>query len=191
MPPFKTQDFGTIFSYRLTDDEHINLREARAVLFYLQWLLRSVGRRSRRVILLVDSKVTVGAMQKGRSGSAALNLLVRQAHCLCMAGGLRLHIVFIPTEHNPADYPSRGETIPGRRRGRHVEPQCPSCGAAAANHPLHLPKTLRGLGSLCRDGYAYKRGSWVTSTDILMDRVAGMDESSPLRQAFRKQGLLD
>ena len=34
--PFKAYDFGTIFSYRLTDNEHINLREAHAILFYLQ-----------------------------------------------------------------------------------------------------------------------------------------------------------
>ena len=118
LTPFKTNDFGTIFSYRMTDDQRINLREARTIVFYLQWLLRAVGRRSKRVILFVDSKVAVGAMQKGRSGSAALNALVRKAHCLCMAGGLRLHIVFIPTEHNPADFPSRGEAIPGRRRVR-------------------------------------------------------------------------
>ena len=194
LTPFRVHDFGTIFSYRLTDNEHINLREAHAILFYLQWLLRSVGRRSRRVILLVDSLVAVGAMQKGRSGSAALNLLVRRAHCLCMAGDLRLHIVFIPTEHNPADFPSRGERIPGRRRRPASLNLCPACGVDAANHPLDVSKKLRGQGLVCKGGsmgFAYRQGRWVSDTDILIDRVANMEADSPLRKAFRHRCLVD
>ena len=31
--------FATIFSVRFHDDEHINLREARAVVHYLKWVL--------------------------------------------------------------------------------------------------------------------------------------------------------
>ena len=189
LTPFKTHDFGTIFSYRLIDDEHINLREARAILYYLQWLLRAVGRRSRRVILLVDSKVAVGAMQKGRSGSPALNLLVRKAHCSCMAGGLRLHIVFIPTEHNPADYPSRGEAIPGRRHVSRAPARCPACGVQASDHPLDLPKKLRGLGHVCKGGsaggYGYRNGEWVSEADIFVAKVREMDKSAPLRREFQ------
>ena len=179
----------------MTDDEHINLREARAIVFYLQWLLRAVGRRSKRVILLVDSKVAVGAMQKGRSGSAALNALVRKAHCLCMAGGLRLHIVFIPTEHNPADFPSRGEAIPGRRRVRRAPPRCPACGVEADDHPHDVPKKMRGLGHVCKGAgklaYAYRNGEWVSEVDIFVAGVRNMDKSAPLRRAFQRQGLLD
>ena len=191
---FKLHDFGAIFSYRLTDNEHINLREAHAIIFYLKWLLRSVGRRAKRVILLVDSLVAVGAMQKGRSGSRALNALVRKAHCLCMSGELRLHIVFIPTEHNPADYPSRGEPIPGRRRRKRVDSCCPRCGVPAARHPLDVPRRLRGKGHVCRGaglGFAYRNDNWVSEADILIERIAGLDDSSALRQSFQRHGLLD
>ena len=194
MAPFKTYDFGTIFSYRLTDNEHINLREAHAIVFYLQWSLRAVGRRARRIILLVDSKVAVGAMQKGRSGSPALNALVRKVHCLCMAGGLRLHIVFMPTEHNPADYPSRGEPIPGQRRQRRAESCCPACGVKASEHPLDLPKKLRGIGHLCKSiagAFAYRGGHWVSEADLYIARVKDMDGSSALRRAFQRHGLFD
>ena len=37
-------DFATTFSVRCHDREHINLREARAVVHYLKWLLRAEAR---------------------------------------------------------------------------------------------------------------------------------------------------
>ena len=163
--------------------------------FYLQWFLRSAGRCSRRIILLVDSKVTVAAMQKGRSGSAVLNLLVRKAHCLCMAGGLRLHIVFMPTEHYPPDFPFRGEQILSRRRVRRAPPRCCACGVEAFDHPHDMPKTLRGLGHVCRgvggSGYGYRSGDSVSEADIFIAKVQEMDRGAPPRRAFQRQGLLD
>ena len=111
-----------------------------------------------------------------------------------MAGGLRLHIVFIPTEHNPADFPSRGEPIPGRRRVKQGETRCPACGVVASRHPLDLPKRVRGRGHVCRGlggGYAFRNGVWLSDVDLLVDRVAGLDESSSLRRAFQKRGLVD
>ena len=70
---------------------------------YLRWVLRSTQRFRHRVVLLVDSKVVLGAIAKGRSSSKSLNALVRRAAALCFAGGLVLHCVFIPTKHNPSD----------------------------------------------------------------------------------------
>ena len=53
---------------RVDDKEHINIREGRAFLTYLRWLLRSGARHGKRVVVLVDSKVWIGAATKGRSG---------------------------------------------------------------------------------------------------------------------------
>ena len=39
--------------------------------------------------------------------------LVRQASALVMAAGMVIHYVYIPSEHNPADAPSRGIPQPG------------------------------------------------------------------------------
>ena len=50
----RTKDFSSIFSIRCHDDEHINLREARAVLLYVRWILRRQDRHRRRVVILVD-----------------------------------------------------------------------------------------------------------------------------------------
>ena len=80
--------FTSIFSVRCVDDDHINIRECRALLFYVRWLLRSTGRHRHRVIVLVDSKVVVGSVTKGRSGSRILHAWVRRIHCL----GLRWRI---------------------------------------------------------------------------------------------------
>jgi hypothetical protein len=110
-------DFHTVLCVRCNNsEEHINLREARALLMYLKWVLRSGARHGRRIVVLVDSLVVVGAVCKGRSGSYGLNRILRQIFMLCFAGGLTLQVVYVPSEHNPADYPSRGRRLP--RDGR-------------------------------------------------------------------------
>ena len=65
-------EFTSIFSIRCHDDDHINIRECKALLFYVRWLLKSKGRHRHRVIVPVDSKVVVGSVTKGRSGSRIL-----------------------------------------------------------------------------------------------------------------------
>ena len=117
---------------------------------YLKWVLRCSSRFSHRVVLLVDSKVVLGAIAKGRSSSKPLNAIVRRAAALCFAGGLTLHCVFISTKHNPADWPSRGDAsswpsaLRNRTYRKPVRRVCPGCGLRAESHPQHLPRRLRG-----------------------------------------------
>ena len=101
---------------RVIDEEHINIREGRAFLALLRWVLRARGRHGHRIVILVDSRVWLGGVTKGRSSSLPLNTLLRQVAALVMAGGLVLHVVFIPTAWNPADDPSRGLALPRARR---------------------------------------------------------------------------
>ena len=141
----------------------------------MRWLLRSTKRHAKRVVLMIDSKVAVGAISKGRSGSVSLNFFVRRVHCLCMAGGLRLHLLFVPTEHNPGDYPSRGVRLPGRRRRRPPVERCPECGVSASEHPACAPKRLRGQDLFCSGahmgfGYAFVDGDWVSQLDASIAR---------------------
>ena len=100
--------FDVILSVRCTDDDHINLKEARGLLTYVRWVLRTPRHFGHRLVVLVDSKVVVGAVAKGRSSSVPLNRLLRRLAALCFLGDLTLHVVFIPSAHNPADAPSRG-----------------------------------------------------------------------------------
>ena len=92
-PGIGLSDFRSIFSIRCHADDHINIRECNALLFYVRWLLRSQTRHRARVIVLVDSKVVFGAVTKGRSGSRPLNAWVRLIHCFSFAGGIRLMLL--------------------------------------------------------------------------------------------------
>jgi hypothetical protein len=102
------RDFQVVLSVRVTNGQHINVEEGHALIRYVKWILRSRHRFGHRVVILIDSKVVIGAVTKGRSSSMALNAVVRRIAALCFAGGLTLHCVFIPTSHNPGDWPSRG-----------------------------------------------------------------------------------
>ena len=115
--------FQVVLSVPVISPQHINLEEGRALLQYIRWLLRSEKRFCHRVLVLLDSKVVLGAVAKGRSGSQSLNALLRQVSALCFAGNLVLQCVFVPTAHNPADWPSRGGplTWPGELRGSNMQ----------------------------------------------------------------------
>ena len=105
---------------------------------------------SQAVGLLVDSRVVLGAVAKGRLGSQSLNFFLKRIAALCFAGGLELQVVYIPSEFNPADFPSRGLRIPGRRVAAIPLPKCSSCSLRPHEHPLHVPQRLCGTGLACR-----------------------------------------
>ena len=70
-----------------------------------------------RVVNLCDSRVALGAFAKGRSSSRALNKILRSCLVWSLAGSkLRVNL-WIHTDSNPADYPSRNKPIP--------KPLCP------------------------------------------------------------------
>ena len=100
--------FRVILSVAVSNQGHINLEEAQALLRYVRWILRSKTRLCRRIVILVDSQVVIWAVTKGRSGSAPLNRLLRKLAAVTFAGGLILHCIFVPSAHNPSDWPSRG-----------------------------------------------------------------------------------
>jgi hypothetical protein len=60
-----------------------------------------------RVLLLTDNTAVLGAVQKGRSSSAALRGPTRVLAAWLLATGCRLEVRYIPSERNPADAPSR------------------------------------------------------------------------------------
>ena len=61
------RDFDVIFSVRVESPNHINIEEAAAVIRYLRCVFRSTKRFRHRVVLLIDRKVALGAIAKGRS----------------------------------------------------------------------------------------------------------------------------
>ena len=133
-------DFEVVLSVRVEDPDHINLEEAKALIRYIRWILRSKSRFGHRVVVLIDSQVVIGAATKGRSSSRALNALIRRLAALCFAGGLVLHCIFIPTAHNPSDWPSRGGpgTWPEALRSS-TRRGVPGGPRAEARAPKHAP----------------------------------------------------
>ena len=115
-------NFEVVICVRVEDPEHINVEEAKGLMTYVEWVLRSKDRFGQRLVALLDSRVVIGAVTKGRSSSWRLNRVIRRLAAHCFLGGLILHLIFIPTEHNPGDHPSRGgpETWPSAlRKKRH------------------------------------------------------------------------
>ena len=100
-------DFTTVLSIR-APKEHINIMEGKAFLAALRWVLRRPDRHRRRLVVLIDSRVWIGAAAKGRSSSVPLLRLCRRVAALVLASGVVVHYVYIPSKHNPADAPSRG-----------------------------------------------------------------------------------
>ena len=87
--------------------EHIGVREARAFTTGIRWVLSHPSSIDRRIVMLSDSTNVVGAVSKGRSSSFQLLRCLRRISALLLAGGLRVSVVWVPTESNPADEPSR------------------------------------------------------------------------------------
>ena len=70
----------------------------------------------RRLVVLIDAKAILGAACNGRSSARTLRGIMRQLGSLLLATNSLLRLVYIPSEHNPADAPSRG-----RRKRRQAQ----------------------------------------------------------------------
>lgn len=99
--------WSTIVSSRWRAAEHINSLELRAVSTAVRRVLSSPATIRRRLLVLCDSQVAVGALAKGRSSSRLLLLRLRPLTALLLASGLHLCTRWLPSRLNPADGPSR------------------------------------------------------------------------------------
>ena len=113
--PLKPTQFKTLISCKAQKPAHSGLLECHGVLLTLKWVGRDVKRHHSRPVILVDAKVAVGCISKGRSSAQALRRVLRSISALCLACDLLPRLVYIPTECNPADPPSRG-LVPQRKR---------------------------------------------------------------------------
>ena len=91
--------------------QHINILETRMIYRELVDVVHSCS-KPLRCVLLVDSRAAAGAWAKGRSSSRNLNRLLRRCLGWTVAGQKSLHVVWVRSEANPADHPSRGRPIP-------------------------------------------------------------------------------
>lgn len=120
---------------------HINEKEIRAAVQGIEWGLRSRARWGRRHVRLVDNSAVVGALVKGRSSSYRLNTWCRRAAALTCASQTRYHWVYVRSERNPADAPSRGRWVPNVTQAGDVETN-PGPPGHAPPSTLQLPSEL-------------------------------------------------
>eukprot|EP00971_Amphidinium_carterae_P350331 6491491-Amphidinium_carterae.1 len=98
-------------SYRFRRQSHINVQELLAFRTALKMAVKRRQCWSRRVSFFIDSQVVVNVIARGRSSSHQLNFVLQT----CLALGLFCDLVPVPvwvgTEENPADDPTRGRPL--------------------------------------------------------------------------------
>ena len=87
--------------------EHIMLGEARATLELLERLAAFEQTRGFAVACLVDNESWTAAVAKGRSPNFFVNLLLRRRAALLLAANVDLHLPWVDTAHQAADFLSR------------------------------------------------------------------------------------
>ena len=65
--------------------------------------------------MLVDAQAVLHAAAKGRLSGPTLRGEISSIGALCLAGGLLVRYLYVPSEHNPADARSCGITDRGER----------------------------------------------------------------------------
>ncbi len=127
--PLSDSHFSDVISFRATRPEHAGLLELRGVRLAVRWALRSTKRFHTRLLLLVDAKAALCATAKGRSGSFAFRRPLASLGAHALAAGVLLRCLYVPSEDNPADAPSRG-----RRKRPHRK---------CVQKPRRWPRTLQ------------------------------------------------
>ena len=82
----------------------------------LRLMLWTPKHHSKRVVFLIDAQAVLSAVNKGRSSALSISREIAHVGALCLAGDVLLRTLYVPSEDNPADEPSRGIRIHRRRR---------------------------------------------------------------------------
>jgi hypothetical protein len=127
--------FRTVVSHRATYAAHSGALEAAGVTMMLRWCVRSRLRHGTRLAALVDAQAVLHALSKGRSSAPTIKAEVRRAGAICLGCDMLVRYIYIPSESNPADAPSRGiNSKSGLKRwpkNTRSNPDCNSTGHTA------------------------------------------------------------
>ena len=96
--------------WRYPGSEHVNVLELRAIITAVRLVASSPHAAGSLLTVYCDSQVVVGAIRTGRSSSPRLNRLLRALAALLLSTDVRLLVVWVPTDQNPADTPSRASS---------------------------------------------------------------------------------
>jgi hypothetical protein len=100
-----------LFRHKWRSHAHNNVLELEATIQCIKHAVRSIGGWGRRLLLISDSQVAIGALMKGRSSAPEILRGCRKAASMALAFGLTYYLRYVPTDRNHADGPSRGGPI--------------------------------------------------------------------------------
>jgi hypothetical protein len=106
--PVQTKDFRHVISTKARWPAHSSVLEAHGLALTIRWHSRRVHTHHHRLPLLVDARAIIGAATRGRTSSRALRGVLRSYAAVCLAADYLPRLVYIPSESNPSDAPSRG-----------------------------------------------------------------------------------
>ena len=106
--PFHKWQFRTAISAKAQHKAHSGNLEAHGLHTTLKWVLRKPANFHRRLVVLTDAKAVLGAATKGRTSASRVRGILRKIGSLLLATNSLLKLVYVPSEDNPADSPSRG-----------------------------------------------------------------------------------
>ena len=92
-------------------EEHQNVLECRTVVMVLRRLARCRRIWNQKVVVVTDSLVTMGCLNKGRSSSWPLLKQARASGIIQLVLGIRPRFRWVSSERNAADGPSRGAAV--------------------------------------------------------------------------------
>ena len=107
--PLTQSCFKTVFSICAKSIAHSCAMELDGVKLGLLRICRSARAHGHRGSFLVDAQAVGFALRKGRSSASSLRRGVRAVAAIELAADLRLCFPYLPSESNPADFPSRGK----------------------------------------------------------------------------------
>ena len=155
----KVRSFSTIICRRAAWKAHPGLLESHALVLALKWMTRSGARHSCRPVILIDAQAVIGAFTKGRSSARSLRRVLRSAAAIQLAADLLPRLLYIPTEWNPADRPSRGRHWrpgPASRSGKRDTTSSRFCRARfGTKTERRLAKREQSLEKLMSGPYGY------------------------------------
>jgi hypothetical protein len=77
------------------------------VLSAVKWLVSHQHTVGIRLLIMTDNQAVFYGIRKGRSSSHGMLLLLRKLSALLLASAVTLHVAWVQTAVNPADYGSR------------------------------------------------------------------------------------
>ena len=107
--PLTMSDFKNVFSIKAKSTSHSGAMEMEGVKLGLLRITRRQRCHGHRGAFLVDAQGVGFALRKGRSSAVTLRPGARAVAAICLAADLKMSYPYLPSESNPADYPSRGK----------------------------------------------------------------------------------